>query len=121
MDGKKSILKEFKQASQMDKFNFIASIVTISGLSIFTVLSGIDKFNTYKVGFYLIYFALVLLVVSLIIGLYYWTIISIKKDSSPIYFLVTMIILTSFGIGVLLIIITAAWEFISIINFERVD
>lgn len=117
MDKKKNIVKEFKEASLMDKFNFIASIVTVSGISIFTVLSGIDKFDTYKAGFYLIYFALTLLVVSIIIGVYYWVIISVKKDGSPIYFLITFIILTSFGIGALLIIITAAWEFLSMINF----
>lgn len=117
LEEKKNILKEFKDATQMDKFNFIASIVTVSGLSIFTVLSGIDKFDTYKTGFYLIYFSLILLIVSFIIGVYYWVLISIKKDSSPIYFLVSFIILTSFGIGALLIIITAAWEFLSMIIF----
>ncbi|USK57701.1 hypothetical protein LIS82_27360 (plasmid) [Cytobacillus solani] len=118
MDNKKKLLSEFKESTQMEKFNFIASIVTVSGVSIFTVLSGIEKIDTFKIGVYLILFATLLLIVSFLIGLYYFVITSIKKDLSPNVFYLVAFILTLFAVGFLLIIVTSGWDFISSVNIH---
>ncbi|MGG3798624.1 hypothetical protein [Metabacillus fastidiosus] len=117
MINKKKLWSEFKESSQMEKFNFIASIVTVSGVSIFTVLSGINKIDTVKIGVYLILFAIVLSIVSLIIGVYYWAITTVKTDLPPIVFGILSFLFTLFAAGSILIFVTSAWRFILTLDF----
>jgi hypothetical protein len=110
------LLSELKKSSQMEKFNFFASIITVSGVSIFTVVSGIDKIDTFRIGIYLILSAILLTTVSLIIFVYIWVINSLKKDVHSNFFIIMAFLLTLFALGFILIIVTTGWTFITNIN-----
>jgi len=62
----KNLIEEFKNASSMEKFNTLASIFTISGVSLLTIFNAIGGITLIQLAVSLIYGGLVLLVVILL-------------------------------------------------------
>ncbi|RST76217.1 hypothetical protein D4T97_005405 [Siminovitchia acidinfaciens] len=120
MTKNKTIQEIFKEITPIERFNFIASIVTVTSVLVNLLLSFYQKveFDLYTVSILLIFGALLIAVLSLLIGWPYILITEIFKNKSSNGIITTTVftvVISLFALGVITALVQGSIEIIYMI------
>lgn len=88
----KNIIEDFKEASHIEKFNFFASIVSVLGISLLTVITYVKNFfigrSLFAISIHSFLTGCLVLVLGIIILFSYYVISQLKKEKIFIFLIV---------------------------------
>lgn len=99
-----SFFEEFKALTIIEKFNFFASVITVTGLSLLSVLNVTQNFlssvSIFQVGMLFIFTAFFLLISGVLLGILLWLYKIYVKTESTYWSILTFVgsILAYFGV-----------------------
>ena len=91
----KILYSEFKEAKSLEKFNSLASIITISGVSLLTIFNAIGGVNLLQLAVSFLTFGFILLAVSIMLVIFLWVLKSVKGD---IHFVIFGILVVGYSL-----------------------
>lgn len=113
----KKIKEELKDAKQIELISFVASIVSILGISLLTALTYIQNFiqgkSLFAISLHSLFTAILILAVSIIVGLVYMA-INTSKNGHPLYFFVAIIVCGLVGLSLILMVVAFYIEIMNI-------
>lgn len=111
-----NLIKDFQEATTLEKFNTIIGILAITGISVLSLLSHFRQFDLSNIGLFLFLFTFTLFLVLALILFSMLALYLIKDIVSPILYFLVFLVIVPMILGFILIILPIIFELFDFIK-----